>query len=50
MTEYRRRNYCIKCNWSASTADYPPAQLTHRLITHMAAHKGHYIIAEPIKL
>jgi hypothetical protein len=50
MTDYGRRNYCIECNWAASTTDYPPAQLTHRLITHMAEHDGHYVIAEPIKL
>lgn len=48
MKRYSSRNYCLQCNWSASTRNHNKEELTHRLIRHMAEHDGHHVIAEPL--
>jgi predicted small metal-binding protein len=48
MKRYAGRNYCLQCNWSASTRTHSQKELTHRLIRHMAEHDGYHVIAEPL--
>jgi hypothetical protein len=47
MVQYRL-NYCLDCDWSASTEDYTNGELIRGIIDHMADY-NHQVIARPVQ-
>jgi predicted small metal-binding protein len=40
--QQRHESYCLECDWSVSTAEYPRAEVSQRLVDH-AVETGHDI-------
>lgn len=41
-SQQRHESYCLECDWTVSTADYPRAEVTRRIVDH-AVETGHDI-------